>query len=149
MKRLKQALSLGLAGVMMTAAPVTALAASPEFSRSAEEWAKLTATIRLSMMRLRRPDSGIQCHGPDQQCHGLKQSSSARITATARMNGAYRIPGYWQMRFGIQHYATRTVDETDLWNDGDGSCGDRQRCRSKNMEQQADDNLQDSEIVYL
>lgn len=41
MKRLKQALSLGLAGVMMTAAPVTALAASPEFSRSAEEWARL------------------------------------------------------------------------------------------------------------
>ena len=40
MKRLKQALSLGLAGVMMTAAPMTALA-SPEFSRSAEEWAKL------------------------------------------------------------------------------------------------------------
>lgn len=41
MKRLKQALSLGLAGVMMTAAPITALAASPEFARSAEEWAKL------------------------------------------------------------------------------------------------------------
>ncbi|MFR5732039.1 MAG: hypothetical protein ACLUD2_08830 [Clostridium sp.] len=41
MKRLKQALSLGMAGVMMTAAPVTAFAASPEFSRSAEEWARL------------------------------------------------------------------------------------------------------------
>ena len=41
MKRLKQALSLGMAGVMMTAAPVTAFAASPEFSRSAVEWAKL------------------------------------------------------------------------------------------------------------
>ena len=41
MKRLKQALSLGMAGVMMTAAPITAFAASPEFSRSAEEWARL------------------------------------------------------------------------------------------------------------
>lgn len=41
MKRFKQALSLGLAGVMMTAAPMTALAASPEFSRSAEAWARL------------------------------------------------------------------------------------------------------------
>ena len=41
MKRLKRALSLGMAGVMMTAAPITAFAASPEFSRSAEEWAKL------------------------------------------------------------------------------------------------------------
>ncbi len=41
MKGLKRALSLGLAGAMMTAAPFTALAASPEFARSAEEWAKL------------------------------------------------------------------------------------------------------------
>ncbi len=41
MKGLKRALSLGLAGAMMTAAPLTALAASPEFARSAEEWAKL------------------------------------------------------------------------------------------------------------
>lgn len=41
MKRLKQALSLGLAGVMLTAAPFTALAASPEFARSQEQWAKL------------------------------------------------------------------------------------------------------------
>lgn len=41
MKRLKQALSLGMAGVMMTAAPTAAFAASPEFARSAEEWAKL------------------------------------------------------------------------------------------------------------
>ena len=41
MKKLKQALSLGLAGVMLTAAPFTALAASPEFARSQEQWAKL------------------------------------------------------------------------------------------------------------
>lgn len=41
MKRFKQTLSLALAGVMVTAAPVTAFAASPEFARSAEEWAKL------------------------------------------------------------------------------------------------------------
>ena len=41
MKRLKQALSLGMAGVMMTAAPVTAFAASPEFS--AEEGYKAEA----------------------------------------------------------------------------------------------------------
>ena len=41
MKRFKQTLSLALAGVMMTAAPTAAFAASPEFARSAEEWAKL------------------------------------------------------------------------------------------------------------
>ncbi len=41
MKRLKQALTLGLAGTMLAAAPGAAFAASPEFARSAEEWAKL------------------------------------------------------------------------------------------------------------
>lgn len=41
MKQLKQALSLGLAGVMLAAAPIPAFAASPEFARSAEEWARL------------------------------------------------------------------------------------------------------------
>ena len=41
MKRFKQTLSLALAGVMMTAAPTAAFAASPEFARSAKEWAKL------------------------------------------------------------------------------------------------------------
>ncbi len=41
MKRLKQAWTLGLAGVLMTAAPCAAFAASPEFARSTEEWAKL------------------------------------------------------------------------------------------------------------
>lgn len=41
MKQLKQALSLGLAGMMLAAAPIPAFAASPEFARSAEEWARL------------------------------------------------------------------------------------------------------------
>lgn len=41
MKRVKQALTLGLAGTMFAAAPGAAFAASPEFARSAEEWAKL------------------------------------------------------------------------------------------------------------
>lgn len=37
----RRALPLGIASVMFAAAPFTALAASPEFARSAEEWARL------------------------------------------------------------------------------------------------------------
>lgn len=37
----KRALSVGIAGAMAAAAPSMAFAASPEFARSAEEWAKL------------------------------------------------------------------------------------------------------------
>ncbi|MGN0157963.1 MAG: TolC family protein [Brotaphodocola sp.] len=45
MKMLKRAALLGLSAVMLTAAPMTALAGSPEFARSAEEWAKLRDNV--------------------------------------------------------------------------------------------------------
>lgn len=45
MRRLKRAALLGLSGVMLTAAPLTAMAGSPEFARSAEEWAKLRDNV--------------------------------------------------------------------------------------------------------
>lgn len=41
MKLWKQAASLGIAAAMMASAPLAALAASPEFSRTEEEWAAL------------------------------------------------------------------------------------------------------------
>lgn len=45
MKMLKRAALLGLSAAMLTAAPMTALAGSPEFARSAEEWAKLRDNV--------------------------------------------------------------------------------------------------------
>lgn len=41
MKIWRRALPLGIASMMFAATPLTALAASPEFARSAEEWARL------------------------------------------------------------------------------------------------------------
>ena len=41
MKIWKRALSVSITGVMLAAAPMTALAASPEFARTSEEWARL------------------------------------------------------------------------------------------------------------
>lgn len=45
MKLLKRTLPLGLAGLMMAAAPLTALAGSPEFARTAEEWERLRDNV--------------------------------------------------------------------------------------------------------
>lgn len=45
MRVLRRALPLGLAGVMLAASPGMALASSPEFARTAEEWAKLRDNV--------------------------------------------------------------------------------------------------------
>lgn len=45
MKILKRAALLGLSGVMLAVAPTAALAGSPEFARSAEEWARLRDNV--------------------------------------------------------------------------------------------------------
>ena len=45
MRRLKRAAILGLSGMMLAAAPLTAMAGSPEFARSAEEWEKLRDNV--------------------------------------------------------------------------------------------------------
>lgn len=41
MKGFRRVLPLGLAGILCAAAPVQAMAGSPAFSRTAEEWARL------------------------------------------------------------------------------------------------------------
>ena len=41
MSRIRQAAALCLAGAMGISVPMTALASSPEFARSAEEWSRL------------------------------------------------------------------------------------------------------------
>lgn len=45
MKRLKRAAFLGMSAAMLASAPLTALAGSPEFARSAEEWARLRDNV--------------------------------------------------------------------------------------------------------
>lgn len=45
MKIGKRAALLGMSGMMLAAAPMTALAGSPEFARSAEEWAQLRDNV--------------------------------------------------------------------------------------------------------
>ena len=65
MKIWKRALSVSITGVMLAAAPMTALAASPEFARTSEEWARLRDN-KMEYDELEDLDCGIQYHGSDQ-----------------------------------------------------------------------------------
>lgn len=140
MKRLKQALSLGLAGVMMTAAPMTALA-SPEFSRSAEEWAKL----RDNTIEYDELEGLIQEYNATVQTNNLDLAEFKRKYGDTKDDVSSK---YRDMADEI--YSSINYPESD-----DVSYGMMvgsvvmAEVQAKNMEQQADDNLQDSEIVYL
>ena len=141
MKRLKQALSLGMAGVMMTAAPITAFAASPEFSRSAEEWAKL----RDNTIEYDELEGLIQEYNATVQTNNLDLAEFKRKYGDTKDDVSSK---YRDMADEI--YSSINYPESD-----DVSYGMMvgsvvmAEVQAKNMEQQADDNLQDSEIVYL
>lgn len=141
MKRLKQALSLGMAGVMMTAVPVTAFAASPEFSRSAEEWAKL----RDNTIEYDELEGLIQEYNATVQTNNLDLAEFKRKYGDTKDDVSSK---YRDMADEI--YSSINYPESD-----DVSYGMMvgsvvmAEVQAKNMEQQADDNLQDSEIVYL
>ena len=141
MKRLKQALSLGMAGVMMTAAPITAFAASPEFSRSAEEWAKL----RDNTIEYDELEGLIQEYNATVQTNNLDLAEFKRKYGDTKDDVSSK---YRDMADEI--YSSINYPESD-----DVSYGMMvgsvvmAEVQAKNMEQQADDNLQDREIVYL
>lgn len=141
MKRLKQALSLGMAGVMMTAAPVTAFAASPEFSRSAEEWAKL----RDNTIEYDELEGLIQEYNATVQTNNLDLAEFKRKYGDTKDDVSSK---YRDMADEI--YSSITYPDSDEMTYGMmvGSVV-MAEVQAKNMEQQADDNLQDSEIVYL
>ena len=87
----------------MTAAPVTAFAASPEFSRSAEEWAKLCDnTIEYDEL-----ECLIQEYNATVQTNNLDLAEFKRNTETPRMMSPPNTV-IWQMRF-IPALPIRTV----------------------------------------
>ena len=141
MKRLKQALSLGLAGVMMTAAPVAAFAASPEFSRSAEEWAKL----RDNTIEYDELEGLIQEYNATVQTNNLDLAEFKRKYGDTKDDVSSK---YRDMADEI--YSSINYPESDETTYGMliGSVA-MAEIQAKNMEQQADDNLEDSEIIYL
>ena len=141
MKRFKQTLSLALAGVMVTAAPVTAFAASPEFARSAEEWAKL----RDNTIEYDELEGLIQEYNATVQTNNLDLAEFKRKYGDTKDDVSSK---YRDMADEI--YSSITYPDSDEATYGMmvGSVV-MAEVQAKNMESQADDNLQDSEIVYL
>lgn len=141
MKILKRACFLGMAGMMAAASPVSAFAASPEFARTAEEWAKL----RDNVIEYDELEDLIQEYNVTVQTNQLDLSEFKQKYGNTRddVSGKYR-------DLANEIYASVDYPDAD-----DPTYGYivasvlMAEVQAKNMEKQADDNLEDSEIIYL
>ena len=115
MKNWKRALSVSITGVMLAAAPMTALAASPEFARTSEEWARL----RDNKMEYEELEDLIA------EYNTTVQTNQLDLNEFRRDYGDSDDPTYG--------YVVASMLSAEI--------------QAKNMEKQADDNLEDSEII--
>lgn len=141
MKALKRALPLGLAGIMLVAAPGMALASSPEFARTAEEWAKL----RDNAIEYDELEDLIQEYNTTVQTNQLDLNEFRKKYGNTKDDVSQK---YRDMADEI--YSSIEYPDSD-----DPSYGYMvasvlsAEIQAKNMEKQADDNLEDTEIIYL
>lgn len=141
MKALKRALPLGLAGIMLAAAPGMALASSPEFARTAEEWAKL----RDNAIEYDELEDLIQEYNTTVQTNQLDLNEFRKKYGNTKDDVSQK---YRDMADEI--YSSIEYPDSD-----DPSYGYMvasvlsAEIQAKNMEKQADDNLEDTEIIYL
>lgn len=141
MKALKRALPLGLAGIMLAAAPGMALASSPEFARTAEEWAKL----RDNAIEYDELEDLIQEYNTTVQTNQLDLNEFRKKYGNTKDDVSQK---YRDMADEI--YSSIEYPDSD-----DPTYGYivasvlSAEIQAKNMEKQADDNLEDTEIIYL
>ena len=131
---------IGLAGLLAAAAPVTALAASPEFARSAEEWARLQDNI----MEYDELEDLIHEYNITVQTNQLDLNEFKKEYGDTKDDVSQK---YRDMAAEI--YAS--VDYPDSDDPMYGymvSSVLMAEIQAKNLEKQADDNLEDSEIIY-
>ena len=139
MKIWKRALSVSITGVMLAAAPMTALAASPEFARTSEEWARL----RDNKMEYDELEDLIAEYNTTVQTNQLDLNEFRRDYGDTKddVSDKYRdmaneiyanisYPDYDDPTYG---YVVASMLSAEI--------------QAKNMEKQADDNLEDSEII--
>lgn len=141
MKVLRRALPLGLAGVMLAAAPGMAFASSPEFARTAEEWAKL----RDNVIEYDELEDLIQEYNTTVQTNQLDLNEFRKKYGDTKDDVSQK---YRDMADEI--YSSIEYPDSD-----DPTYGYMvasvlaAEVQAKNMEKQADDNLEDTEIIYL
>lgn len=140
MNMLRRALPLGLAGVMLMAAPGTALASSPEFARSAEEWARL----RDDVIEYEELEDLIQEYNTTVQTNQLdlnefrKKYGSTKDDVSQKYRDMaeeiYSSIEYPDADDPMYGYVVPSILSAEV--------------QAKNMEKQADDNLEDADIIY-
>ncbi len=141
MKSLRRVLPSGLAALLIAASPVTAFGASPEFARTAEEWARL----RDNVIEYGELEDLIEEYNTTVQTNQLDLNEFRRKYGDTKDDVSQK---YRDMAGEI--YSSLEYPDPD-----DPTYGMvvnsvlMAEIQAKNMEQQADNNLEDSEIVYL
>lgn len=141
MKIWKRALPLGIASVMLAATPLAALAASPEFARSEEEWVRL----RDDKIEYEELEGLIGEYNITVQTNQLDLNEFKQKYGNTKEDVSQK---YRDLADEI--YANVDYPDTD-----DPTYGYmvpsvlNAEIQAKNLEKQADDNLEDSEIIYL
>ncbi|MDD3251246.1 MAG: TolC family protein [Lachnospiraceae bacterium] len=141
MKIWKRALPLGLAGIMLTAAPTGALAASPEFARTGEEWARL----RDNVLEYGELEDLVNEYNTTVQTNQLDLAEFKREYGTTRDDVASK----------YQDMADEIYASLDYPDSSDPTYGYvvgsllSAEVQAKNLEKQADNTLEDSEVTYL
>lgn len=137
----KRAVPAGMAVVMAMAAPAAAFAGSPEFARTAEEWARL----RDNVIEYGELADLVQEYNVTVQTNRLelKKFKDEYGTTKDDVSQKYR-------DLANEIYANLTYPETDDPTYGYmvGSVLSAE-VQAKNLERQADNNLEDSEIIAL
>lgn len=141
MRKWKQAVSLAAAGAMFFAMPNASLASSPEFSRTEEEWARL----RDDVLEYDEIEDLIAEYNATVQTNQLDLNEFKKKYGDTKDDVSAK---YRDMANEI--YAS--VDYPDSDDPMYGMVVNSMlmaEIQAKNMMQQADDNLDDSEIIYL
>lgn len=141
MRVLKRALPLGLAGVMLAASPGMALASSPEFARTAEEWAKL----RDNSIEYGELEDLIQEYNTTVQTNQLDLNEFRKTYGNTKDDVSQK---YRDMADEIYSSVSYPDSEDPTYGYMVASVLAAE-VQAKNMLQQADDNLEDTEIIYL
>ncbi|MDO5408311.1 MAG: TolC family protein [Eubacteriales bacterium] len=135
----KRTWCLGLAGLMVVAAPATALAGSPEFARSAEEWAKL----RDNVMEYGELEGLVQEYNITVQTNQLDLNDFRQKYGDTKDDVSQK---YRDMAAEI-YSSVDYPDSDDPMYGYMVSSVLMAEIQAKNLEKQADDNLEDSEII--
>ena len=141
MNNWKRGMSIMLAGTMLAACPAAAFGASPEFARTAEEWERL----RDNVLEYEELEDLIAEYNTTVQTNQLELNEFKRDYGTTKDDVADK---YRDMADEI--YGSLSYPDSD-----DPTYGYvvasvlSAEIQADNLVKQADDNLEDSEIIYL